>query len=62
MWDDLGMDAGEQLAAEIIDAIRSGGDLWLFDQLIAGPDRLEGALQLLLDRRAACSDPAKRLF
>ena len=56
------MDAGEQLAAEIIDAIRSGGDLWLFDQLIAGPDRLEGALQLLLDRRAACSDPAKRLF
>jgi hypothetical protein len=29
----------------------------LFDQFIAGPDRLEGALHLLLDRRAAGSDP-----
>jgi hypothetical protein len=28
------MDAGEQLAAEILDAIRSGRDLWVFDQVI----------------------------
>jgi hypothetical protein len=49
------MDAGEQLAAEIVDAIRSGRDLYLFDQFVAGPDRLQRALQLLLERRSACS-------
>jgi hypothetical protein len=35
----LAMDTGEQLAAEIIDAIRSGRDVWVFDQILQGPDR-----------------------
>ena len=37
------MDAGEQLAAEILDAIKSGRDLWVFDQFIELYDRLERA-------------------
>jgi hypothetical protein len=28
------MDAGEELAAEIRDAVSSGRDLWVFDQVI----------------------------
>src|ERR1700691_4641970 len=41
--DNVGMDAGERLAAEILDAIKSGRDLWVLDQIIEGPDRLERA-------------------
>jgi hypothetical protein len=51
------MDAGEQLAAEILDAIRSGRDLYVFDQYIVGPDCLERVRKLLTLRRDACSDP-----
>jgi hypothetical protein len=49
------MDTGEQVAAEIIDAIRAGRDVWVFDQILQGPDRLEHA-------RAACSDPDEVAF
>src|SRR5262249_1099942 len=41
--DNVGMDAGKQLAAEILDAIKSGRDLWVLDQFIEGYDRLERA-------------------
>ena len=51
-------EAGEQLAAEILDAIRSGGDLYVFDHYLgAGPDCLERARRLVIQRRDACSDP-----
>jgi hypothetical protein len=60
--DNVGMEPGEQLAAEILEAIRSGRDLYVFDQLIAGPDRLERARQLLIQRRAACSDSEEAAF
>ena len=56
------MDVGEQLAAEILDAIRSGRDLWVFDQFIEGPDRLERARQVLIEKRDAESDPDKAAF
>jgi hypothetical protein len=53
------MDAdGEQAAAEIRDAIRSGRDLWVFDQFIGGPD----ARKLLIEERDACSDPDRAAF
>ena len=52
----VGMDAGEQLAAEILDAIRFGRDLWVFDQFIEGPDRLERARKVLIEKRDARSD------
>ena len=60
--DNVEMDAGEQLAAEILDAIRSGRDLWVFDQFIEGPDRLERARQVLIEKRDACSDPDEVVF
>jgi hypothetical protein len=47
------MDAGEQLAAEILDAIRSGRDLWVFDQVIEGSDRFERARNVLIEKRDA---------
>jgi hypothetical protein len=43
------MDDGELVAAEIFEAIRSGRDLWLYDQFVGGPDRLERARQLLIN-------------
>jgi hypothetical protein len=60
--DNVAMDTGEQVAAEIIDAIRSGRDIWVFDQILQGPDRLEQARKLVLERRAACSDPDEVAF
>ena len=51
------MDSGEQLASAIIEAIRSGRDVWVFDQMLQGLDRLEHARKLLVERCAACSDP-----
>ena len=51
------METGEQFAAEIIDAIKSGRDVWLFDQIVEGPDHLAHARKLLLERRDARSDP-----
>ena len=56
------MDAGEQLAAEILDAIRSDRDLYVFDQFIEGPDRLERARQVLIDKRDARSDSDEVAF
>jgi hypothetical protein len=50
-------EAGDQLAAEILDAIRSGCDLYVFDHYLAGLDCLERARRLLIQRRDACSDP-----
>ena len=58
--DNVGMDAGEQLAAEILDAIRSGRDLWVFDQYIVGPDSLERARKVLIEKRD--SDPDEAAF
>jgi hypothetical protein len=56
------MDVGEQLAAEILDAISSGRDIWVFDQFIGGPDRLEGARNVLIEKRDACSHADKAAF
>jgi hypothetical protein len=60
--DSFGMDAGEQLAAEIPDAISSGRDLPVFDQVIEGPDRLERARKVLIEKRNSCSDPDEAAF
>jgi hypothetical protein len=56
------MDAGEQLAAEILDAVRSGRDLYVCDQFINGPDRLECSRKVLIEERDACSDPDETAF
>ena len=50
------------MAAEILDAIRTGRDVWVFDQILQGPDRLEYARKLLLERRAVSSDPDEVAF
>ena len=60
--DNVGMDAGEQLAAEILGAIRSGRDLWVSDQFIGGPDCLERACMVLIEKRDACADPDEATF
>ena len=51
------MDHGEQLAAEILDAIRLGRDIYVYDQFIKGPDSVEQARQVLTEKRDACADP-----
>jgi hypothetical protein len=56
------MDAGERLAAEILDAIRSGSDLYVYDRFIGGPDRLEHARKVLIEERDARSDPDEAAF
>ena len=56
------MDAGEQLGADIVDAIKSGRDVWVFDQFLQGPDRLEHARKILSERRDACSEPDDAAF
>jgi hypothetical protein len=56
------MDAGEQLAAEILDAISSGRDLYVFDQFIEGSNRLERSRKVLIEKRDACSDPDEAAF
>jgi len=56
------MDAGGQLAAEILEAISSDRDLYLYDQFIAGPERLERSLKVLIEKRDACSDPDETAF
>jgi hypothetical protein len=43
-------------AAGILDAIRSGRDIWVFDQYIGGPDNLERARKVLIEKCEACSD------
>ena len=59
--DNVGMDAGE-LAAEILDAIRSGRNLYLYDHYIIGPDGRQRARQVLIEKRDACSDPDEVVF
>jgi hypothetical protein len=51
-----------QLAARVLDAIRSGGDLYVLDQVIEGPDRLERARKVMIEKRDACSDPDEAAF
>jgi hypothetical protein len=58
----VGMHAGEQLAAEILETIKSGRDLWVFDQFIEGYDGLERARKVLMERRDACSDLDEAAF
>ena len=54
--DNAGMDAGE-LVANILDAIGSGRDLYLYDHYIIGPDVRQRAREVLIEKRDACSDP-----
>ena len=49
-------------AAEILDAIRSGRDVYVFDQYIGGPDSLERARKVLIEKREACSDADEAAF
>ena len=49
-------------AAEILDAIRSGRDIWVFDQYIGGPDNLERARKVLIEKRDACSGADEAAF
>lgn len=51
-----------QIAAVIYEAIRSGRDLYVHDQLIEGPDRLERARKLFIEERDACLDPGQVAF
>lgn len=61
--DNVGMEAtGERIAAEILEAIRSGQDLWVLDQFIGGPYPVERVRKLLIERRDACSDPDDATF
>ena len=60
--DNVGMDAAKQLAAEILDAVSSGRDLYVFDQFIQGPDRLARVHHVLIEKRDACSDPDEAAF
>ena len=39
----VAVDTVERLAANIIDAITSGRDVWVLDQILQGPDRLQHA-------------------
>ena len=55
------MDARE-LAGEILNAIRSGRDLYLYDHYISGPDRMQCAREVLIEKRDACSDPDEVVF
>ena len=56
------MDAGEQLAAEILDGLRLGRDLYLYDHYIIGPDGRRRAREVLIEKRDACSDPDELVF
>jgi hypothetical protein len=51
------MDAGEQPAAEILDAINSGRDLYLYDHYIIGEHARQRACEVLIEKRDTCSDP-----
>jgi hypothetical protein len=56
------MDHGEQLAAEILDAIRLGRDIYVYDQFIKGPDSVGQACQVLIEKRDVCADPDEVAF
>jgi hypothetical protein len=55
------MDA-EELAAKILDAVRSGSDLYLYDYYIKGPDGGQRVREVLIEKRDACSDPDEVAF
>lgn len=55
------MDAGA-LIAEILNAITSGRDLYLYDHYIIGPDSRQRAREVLIEKRDACSDPDEMAF
>jgi hypothetical protein len=55
------MDAGEFIA-NILEAIGSGRDLYLYDHLIIGPGARQRAREVLIEKRNACSDPDKLVF
>ena len=59
--DNVGMDA-EELVAQILDAITSGRDLYLYDHYIIGPDGRQRAREVLIEKRDACSDPDEVAF
>jgi len=42
--------------------ISSGRDIWVFDQFIGGPDRLERARNVLIEKRDACSGTDEAAF
>jgi hypothetical protein len=46
-----------EFTTKMLEAIRSGGDLYVRDQYITGPDRVKQARELLIKQRDACSDP-----
>ena len=50
------------MAAEILDAIRSDRDLYLYDHYIIGPDVRQRAHEVLIEKRDACSDPDETAF
>jgi len=56
------MEPGSQIAAEILEALSSDKDLYVLDQFIVGPDRLERARTLLIQQRDACLDPDEVAF
>ncbi len=60
--DNIVVDTGQNVLAHLIDAIKSGRDVWVFDQILMGPDRLKHAREILIDRRAGCSDPDDAAF
>lgn len=49
------MDAGE-MVAEILDAITSGRDLYVYDHYIIGPDGRQRTREVLVEKRDACTD------
>ena len=55
------MDAGE-LVAKILVAISSGGDLYLYDQYIIGPDAKQRVREVLIEKRDTCSEPDQMAF
>ena len=52
----------EKFVANILDAIGSGRDLYLYDHYIAGPDPRQRAREVLIEKRDACSDPDEVAF
>ena len=55
------MDAGE-LSGKILDAIKLGHDLYLYDHYIIGPDAMQRAREVLIERCNTCSEPDEVAF
>ncbi len=50
------------MLAQILDAITSGRDLYLYDRYIIGPDARQRAREVLIEKREACSEPDEVAF